>query len=206
MHHDTPTTRRAQGDRTIPWPAGIAREPETCCVALRVQLTQDRVNGDVEILDEVPRVEVGEPARTLRELVNHDLEGVDRDALLAELDAIGWIDPRCPLVLEHLQVSGGRAVHVEALSLPVAGEHLLDLVELLRGESDTETRHGLGWLYAEDLADLWRGAAPDGRLPVRFLKDVLGEKSPACQRAELLAAAAQLRRASDSGHAASRET
>jgi hypothetical protein len=192
MHNQTPTLSRAQGEQSIPWAADIAGEPETCCVALRVEVTEDRVDDDVAVLDDRPRVGVGEPAQTLRHLINHGLEGAGRDVLLAELDAIGWIDPRCPLVLERLHVSGGRAMHVEALILPVACEQVSELDDLLRDESDPDTRHGLGWLYAEDLAELWRGAAaPDGRLPVRFLEDAIDQESPAQQPVGLLAPVAQ---------------
>ena len=192
MHNQTPTLSRAQGEQSIPWPAEIAGEPETCCVALRIEVTEDRVDGDVEILDDRLRVGVGAPAQTLRDLINHGLQGAGRDLLLAELDAIGWIDPRCPLVLERLDVSGGRAVHVEALILPVACEQVTELDELLRDESDPDTRHGLGWLYAEDLAELWRQtAAPDGRPPVRFLEDAIDQESPAHQPVGLPAPVAQ---------------
>ncbi len=175
MLNHTITPPRAQGKLRIPWPASLAGEPETCCVALRVQVTQDRVEEDVEILEDLPRVTIGEPEKTLRELIEYRFEGAARAVLLAELDALSSIDPHCPLVLERLHVDGGRAVYAEALILPVGREQVAELDELLDGESDPSTRHGLGWLYAEDLAEVWREASPDGRLPVRYLADTLEE-------------------------------
>jgi hypothetical protein len=175
MDTQTITPSRAHGRLGISWPEAFGAEPETCCVALRVQVTQDRVGDDVEILHDLPRLAVGEPEQTLRELIEYRLSGAGRQVLLAELDAVGPIDPHRPLVLERLHVDNGLAVYLEALILPVAREQLEELDELLGGEPDPSTRHGLGWLYAEDLADLWCAASPDGRLPVRYLEDALQE-------------------------------
>lgn len=199
MHNQTITPPRAQVGFTIPWPATPAGEAETCCVALRVQVTQDRVDTDVDIVHDLPLIAAGEPEQTLyelteqtlSELIEYRLEGSVREVLLAELDAIGSIDPQCPLVLEGLHVDGGRAVHVEALVLPVAREQVAELDELLRSESDPSTRHGLGWLYAEDLAGIWREASPDGQLPIRYLEDALRERHAARRPHELPASAAQ---------------
>jgi len=185
------TPPRAHGKPRIPWPASLAGEPETCCVALRVQVTQDRVDADVDIVQDLPRVAVGEPEQTLRGLIEYRFEGPGGEVLLAELDALGSIDPQRPLVLERLLVDGGLAVYVEALILPVGREQVAELNELLRSESDPSMRHGLGWLYAEDLAELWREASPDGRLPVRYLEDALQESHPAQRQHELPASAAQ---------------
>jgi hypothetical protein len=189
----TITPLRAQAELNVPWADALGGKPETCCVALRVQVTQDRLEDDVEILEDLPRVGLGEPEQTLRDLIEYRFGGSGRAVLLAEIDAVGSIDPDCPLVLERLLVDGGRAVYVEALIMPVGREQVAELEELLAGESDPSTRHGLGWLYAEDVAEIWREASPDGRLPVRYLEDALQERhaaqlpAPVAHRAMLAA-------------------
>jgi hypothetical protein len=171
----TMTLPRAQGEQTIPWPASIAGEPATCCVALRVEVTQDRAQGDLDILSDTPHVGVGEPEQTLRVLLEGGIEEGLLDVILGELDALGWIDPRCPLKLEWLHVTAGRAVHLEAAVLPIASEQVSELVELLSSDSDPAVSHGLGLMYAEDLEQVWREGAPDGRLPLRYLEDTTGK-------------------------------
>jgi hypothetical protein len=171
----TMTLPRAQGEQTIPWPASIAGEPATCCVALRVEVTQDRAQGDLDILSDTPHVGVGEPEQTLRVLLEGGIEEGLLDVILGELDALGWIDPRCPLKLEWLHAKDGRAVHLEAAILPIASEQVSELVELLSSDSDPAVSHGLGLMYAEDLEQVWREGAPDGRLPLRYLEDTTGK-------------------------------
>jgi hypothetical protein len=175
------TQSRAQGTTTIPWPSKVSETPTTCCVALRVQITQDRVGRDVEILHEVPRVALGEPQATLRALMDErDLQLQDalRTAVLEEIGAIGTIDPSCPILLARLEeCDGGRCVCVEALILPVSHERAAELRQLQADEDDPEVSHGLGWLWAQEIEVYWRGAAPNGRLPVRYLEDVFVRSS-----------------------------
>jgi hypothetical protein len=174
----TMTLPRAQGEQTIPWPASIAGEPATCCVALRVEITQDRAHGDLDILSDTPHAGVGAPEQTLRELLESGIEDGLLEGVLGQLDAVGWIDPQCPLKLEWLHAKNGRAVHLEAAILPIASEQVSELVELLSSGSNPAVSHGLGLMYAEDLEQIWRKGTPDGRLPLRYLDDAIGQPVP----------------------------
>jgi hypothetical protein len=165
---------RAQGQAQIPWPAELDGQPETACVAVRVVVTEDVPGRDVDVLADLPRVDVGDPEATLRKLVAYRFEGAARETLLAEIDAIGTIDPACPLVLERLHEGhGGICVRLEALILPVSKQQGEDLTELLEGEPDAHMRHEIGMLFAEDVAELWREQTQDDRLPIRYLEDAI---------------------------------
>jgi hypothetical protein len=182
MHEDNISApSRAQGTTAIPWPSEISDRPTTCCVALRVQITQDRVGRDVDILHEAPRVSIGEPEDTIRELIDKldvQLEDALRSAVLDEIEAIGTIDPSCPIALSRLEeCEDGRCVCLEALVLPVSHERAADLQQLQAGEKDSGVRRELGWLWAEEIEAHWRAAAPDGRLPVRYLEDAIAPPS-----------------------------
>lgn len=185
--HSTDPQHRAQGHEHIDWPAGLGGSPHSTCVALHVEQTQDRPGEDVAVLLDLPRVDSGEAHATLRGLVEYRFVGEARRQILAEIDALGSIDPHCPLVLERLQeFDEGIVVHLDAYLLPVSEEQLNELNELLDSERDPTLRHELGQLWAEELAAIWRSAAPHGRLPVRFLEDALlaGPPAPAAQPCE----------------------
>ena len=132
----TSTHSRAQGTITIPWPAAVSERPTTCCVALRVQVTQDRAGQDVDILYEVPRVSHGEPQTVLPELIDGldtHLGEASRSAVLHEIDAIGNDRSTCPIVLARLEEhGGGRCRYLEALILPVSHERAAELAASCR--------------------------------------------------------------------------
>jgi hypothetical protein len=153
--------------------------PYTCCVALRAQVTRDRVGEDVEILADLPRVEFGEPNATLAKLISHRLEKPGRDTVLAELRGIGPLDPRRPLLLERLhEGDGGLCVHLEAKTLPATRAQRTELNELLSDLADPYAWHEDAWAWAELIEEQWRAAAPDGRLPVRYLEDAFAKRPP----------------------------
>jgi hypothetical protein len=177
-HHTIPTAIRDHGDQHVNWPADLTGEPDASCVAVKVIVTQDHPGRDVDILEELARVDLGAPDSTVRELLGQALSALvtwrfDQTEIgqaVAEIDTGGPIDPSRPLVLERLhERPGGRCVHAEALILPVSEPQTSELRQLCAGESDTQVRHGLGLMFAEDLAELWRDQAEDRRLPVRHL-------------------------------------
>jgi hypothetical protein len=176
--HTIPTAIRAQGDHQIAWPADLTGEPDGTCVAVKVIVTQDHPGRDVDVLEELARVDVGAPDATVRELMGQAISALatwhfdetEMGQAVAEIDAVGPIDPSCPLVLEQLhERPDGRCVHAEALILPVSEPQTSELRQLRDGESDTQVRHGLGLMFAEDVAELWRDQSSDRRLPVRHL-------------------------------------
>jgi hypothetical protein len=198
----TPAWTHADGDQDGAWPADLTGEPDGCCVAVKVIVTQDHPGRDVDVLEELARVELGAPDQKVRELMAQALSALvtwrfDRTEIaqaVAKIDLIGPIDPSCPLVLERLhEHPGGRCVHAEALILPVSEPQTSELRQLCEGESDAQVRHGLGLMFAEDLAELWRDQSADRRLPVRHLDrraatDQLGVASanaPAAVRAAI---------------------
>jgi hypothetical protein len=171
-HTAIPPQGRAQGAMTIPWPPGLGGAPKTCCVALRVQVTQDRIEKDVAILRDLVRVRFGEPGPTLRKLVRQCFKDAARATVLYEIEALGAVDPECPLALERLhEDEDGICIHVEVLILPLGSERSAEFAELLAGVTDPARWHADAWEWAEMIEDEWRAASPSGALPLRFLED-----------------------------------
>jgi hypothetical protein len=164
----TPAGRpRAQGGRHNPWPAGIVDETDNCCVALRVRVTTSREDGDLDLIDDLPRVAWGPALATLRELIGYRFGGQQREILEFEVQSIGWIDPLAPLRLERITDTGEHTLFLEALILPFGEEQAAELAEIFRREPDPSVRHRQGWEYALALERRWEQAAPDGRIARR---------------------------------------
>jgi hypothetical protein len=174
MDTDHPTTAhpRAQGDQHMPWPAHLSGSPTTSCISLHVIQTQDVPGADVDVLLDLPRVAVGEATSTLRELINYRFVDSTRAEVLAEIDALGTIDPYCPLALERLQeFPGGVCVHLAALIVPVSAEGARELAELMDSEEDPQERHEYAQLWVEELLVTWTASADAQKVPVRYLED-----------------------------------
>jgi hypothetical protein len=159
---------RAQGTRTIAWPPGIVDEPDNCCVALRVRIAEARDDGQLKPLADLPRVAWGPALATLRELIAYRFSGAARAALEHEIEAIGWIDPRCPLILERVH-SGKQQIFVEAVILPFGEQQAAELAELCRNQPDPDQRQSEAYAYAQHVRRQWEQQTPDGELPRRFL-------------------------------------
>lgn len=161
---------RAQGERHNPWPAGIGDEPDNCCVALRKREATNREDGDLDVVKDRAGVAWGPALATLQALISHlfDRPG-QRTILEFEVQAIGWIDPRCPLRLERIADTAEHKVFIEALILPFGEAQAAELAEIYREEPDPGERHRRGWGYALALERRWEEAAPDGRIARRYL-------------------------------------
>ncbi len=173
--------RRAQGERSVPWPEGMVDEPDLCCVALRVRLAGVDGDGKLRVLLDRPRVAVGPAQATLLSLIRyrfgntrsaardeHQLD-VSREVLEFEVAQLGWIDPRCPLRLERVLVLADQKQFIEALILPVGEREAAELGELMRAAPDAIARHETAWEYAQRLERRWEQRAPGGRIPRRYL-------------------------------------
>jgi hypothetical protein len=178
--HETTAHPRAQESHHLPWPAHLSGSPTTSCISLHVVQTQDVEGAEPDVLLDLPRVAVGEAAETLRELVNYRFVGAERTRVLAEINALGEIDPCCPLALERLaEFDGGVCVHLAALILPISGEHASELRELMDSEEQPQERHELAQLWAEEHAAQWPATPGGQRLPIRYLEDALPARTPA---------------------------
>lgn len=173
-----PTAQQPHGAAAIRPTAQPADGPETCCVALRAQVTQDQPVHDVEILLDLPRVEFGEPSTTLRKLIRYRLDEPVAAPVLAELEGLGPLDATSPMLLERLHNGDdGVCVHLEAKVLPVSLEQRRELHELLAGVTDARAWHEDAWAWVEIVEECRRAATPDGRLPVHYLEDALTERA-----------------------------
>ena len=90
-------------------------------VALTTTITQDRVEGDVDILAVTEAVELTDSPRGLGRLIPGALHDSERTMLNDELAAYTSRYPRGAVVLERLIARGaGEIVHLEARLIPLA--------------------------------------------------------------------------------------
>jgi hypothetical protein len=141
-------------------------------VALATTITQDRVDGEVDILAISQSVELTDSPRGVGWLVPGELDDSERVMLNDELAAYTSRYARGAVVLERLIDRGaGEIVHLEARLVPLAQDERNDLEDFL-GDSDRELGEEMARAYAADLHSAW-AANPD--LPpvqVCFLEDI----------------------------------
>lgn len=174
-----PPLSRAQGSAVIAAPPGLVLEHDNCLVALEVILARERADGAVYPEQTITRVGWGTARATLEELVCETFRDpgapqgncAARRVLLYEIDALGEIDPRCPLRLERrIAFEDGRREFVEGLVLPFGEAGATDLCTLLHGPSGARASHEAAMGYARALEQRWATACPAGELPVRYLR------------------------------------
>ncbi len=153
MSTSNPTTgpSRAQGNQRLPWPSEFSGTPSDCLIGLRVEVTDDLPDGDVEPISDTGAIAVGDPSEGLCSLarIARGLEPDQRPTLIGEVRALGGIDPGCPLKIERVFFRDGRTVHVEATVLPVSDTQLDELTTLMSEEADQSDSHSIGLLYLE---------------------------------------------------------
>jgi hypothetical protein len=162
---------RAQGNQRLPWPSEFTGEPSDCLIGMRVEVTDDLPDGDVEPVSDIGAIAVGDPADGLCSMarIARGLEPDHRPTLIGEVRALGWIDPSCPLKIERVFFRDGRTVHVEATVLPVSDAQLDELTTLMSEEADQGDSHTIALLYIEQLERPWRSRSANGELPLCWL-------------------------------------
>jgi hypothetical protein len=147
-------------------------EQHSCCAALRVLVTRDRPDGDVDILKDTVHVEVGTPERALRNLIYRRFDGCARRRLLSQIRALGTIAATIPLTVDGLhEGKAGICVCMEVLVLPITRAEVKKLRAIRSAAGQREA-----WTWAEDLERRWRATA--GPVPHRFLADAPCRRAP----------------------------
>jgi hypothetical protein len=142
------------------------------CVAMRAVVTHDRLDGDVEILNDTRTIAITDDPQGIGDLFGAALgESAAQRVVLREFATVTSGATAGPVILERLLVDAdGRAVHLEASVLPLTDHERQDLQELLNDTSEPDLAQELAAIYAEDL-EREQCASAEG-MPVRFLEQV----------------------------------
>jgi hypothetical protein len=165
MTMTTPAAKSVQATVAI-----TPASPESV-VTLHTTITQDRAGQDVAIIQSARAIELTSGPRPLAWLMPGSLTDAERELLGDELRNYVSREQPATVVLERMIDRGaGEIAHIEAVVIPLSADEHSDVVEFL-GDTDQELGRQMADVYADDLRIARARSLPNGRVPMRDLKD-----------------------------------